>query len=125
MTSFTRADRVAGKLQRVLCELLTTKVKDPRLHLVTVTSVKLSPDLKLAKIYFTTAGGSAKTKDAYKGFETARGYIKRSLAQELGLRYMPDLRFYYDDSFDTSARVNKLLKSLKTNEQDHHTSEGL
>lgn len=120
----SRAERVAGKVQRVLSEILARRVKDPRLYLVTVTTVKMSPDLKLAKIYFSTAGDPEKAKQAQQGFKTARGYIKRTLARELGLRYMPDLRFFYDDTFDTSSRIDELFKSLNVNEPDHTTSEG-
>lgn len=120
----SRAERVAGKVQRVLSEILSRRVKDPRLYLITVTNVKMSPDLKLAKIYFSTAGDSEKAKQAHQGFKTARGYIKRTLARELGLRYMPDLRFFYDDTFDTSSRIDELLKSLNIDGSDHTTSEG-
>lgn len=119
MTTFTRAERVAGKVQRVLSEILTTRVKDPRFEMVTITAVIMTADLKLAKVYFSTAGDMDKAEQARRGFKTARGYIKRALARELGLRYMPDLRFYYDDTFDTSARIDKLLKSLKSDGSDH------
>ncbi len=115
MTLFSRADRVGVQIQRVLSEVLHTRVKDPRLEFVTVTQVQMSADLKLAKIYFSTGGEQGRVEPARKGFAAARGFIKRTLADELELRYMPDLRFYYDDTFDTSNRINALLKSLDVN----------
>ncbi|MFZ7126100.1 MAG: 30S ribosome-binding factor RbfA [Desulfobacterales bacterium] len=121
MTAYSRAERVGGQIQRVLSEVLTRRVKDPRLNLVTVTAVKMSADLKQAKIYFSTGGNKEKAELAHQGFATAHGFIKRELARELGLRYMPDLKYYYDETFDRSSRINELLKSLKTNGSDHHT----
>jgi ribosome-binding factor A len=80
--------------------------------MTTVTGVKMSRDLKLARIYFSIYGGKSKSEAAVLGFERARGFIKRSLAPRLGLRYMPDLKFYYDDSFDYSSHIEQLLKKI-------------
>lgn len=115
MNSFSRADRVGGKIQKTLSDILQKKVSDPRLEMVTITGVKMSRDLRIAKIYFTIAGEGQKGKqDAIDGFKSASGYVKQKLARELGLRYMPALKFFYDDSFDVGARIESLLKSVKT-----------
>ncbi|MEJ2170293.1 MAG: 30S ribosome-binding factor RbfA, partial [Desulfobacterales bacterium] len=92
--------------------LAIKNIRDPRLMMTTITRVKMSPDLKLARIYFSIYGGSSKSEAAAMGFESARGFIKRSLARRLGLRYMPDLKFFYDDSLDYSFRIEKLLKKI-------------
>ena len=114
MIPFSRADRVSGLIQEVLSDLLKKDIHDPRLQMATITSVKMSRDLKLARVYFSIHGGSAKTEAAAKGFESARGFIKRSLARKLGLRYMPDLVFFYDDSFDYGSHIDELLKRITT-----------
>ena len=120
MTSFSRADRVCGLIQEVLSNLLTKDIHDPRLQMATITNVKMSRDLKLARIYFSIYGGSSKAEAAAKGFESARGFIKRSLAPRLGLRYMPDLIFFYDESFDYGSHIDELLKRIMTeNERDN------
>ena len=122
MTPFSRADRVSGLIQEVLSELLKKKIHDPRLAMTTITRVKISRDLKIARIYFTIYGDSQKSEAAEKGFDSARGFIKRSLAGSLGLRYMPDLKFFYDDSFDYGSHIDQLLKKISTdNESDHHS----
>ena len=75
----------------------------------------MSRDLRIAKVYFTTHNSG--DKHAFlESFERAKGFIKRELASELGLRYMPDLRFYYDASIDYGAHINRVLKSLQTND---------
>ena len=122
MTAFSRADRVSGLIQEVLSDLLNKSIHDPRLQMATITRVKMSPDLKLARIYFSIYGDDNKSEAAAKGFESARGFIKRNLARKLGLRYMPDLHFFYDDSFDYSSPIDKLLKKISTNNGPDHQS---
>jgi ribosome-binding factor A len=120
MIPYSRADRVSGLIQEVLSNLLKKDIHDPRLRMVTITNVKMSRDLKLARIYFSIYGGENKTEAAAKGFESARGFIKRSLARRLGLRYMPDLTFFYDESFDYGTHIEELLKSITSeNGQDN------
>ena len=116
MKPFARSERVGGKIQKVLSELLHKSIQDPRLEMVTITGVRMTTDLKIAKIYFSTPKGESDAKRVSEGFKSSRGYIKRILASQLGLRYMPDLQFYYDESFDYGAQIEKLLKSVKSTE---------
>ena len=111
MKPFSRSDRVGGQIQRVLSDLLYKNVGDPRLEGTTITGVKMTRDLRIAKIYFTSPGGKAKSREAEEGFKSAVGYVKRSLASQLGLRYMPALQFYYDESFDYGANIDRLLQT--------------
>ena len=113
MKPFKRADRVSGLIQRTLSEILHKRIKDPRLEMTTITGVKLSSDLKLARIYFTTSGGMKSIEDALEGYKKALGYLKRILARQLGLRYMPEIQFFYDDSFDHGAHIDKVLEAIK------------
>jgi ribosome-binding factor A len=113
MKSFSRSDRVGGHIQRVLSDLLRKDIKDPRLEMVTITDVKLSDDLRKARIYFSTSTPK-NTNRAMEGFKSAHGYVKRVLAKHLGLRYMPNIEFLYDESFDYASHIDKLLKSTKT-----------
>ena len=114
MTSFSRAERVSGLIQETLSDLINKRIHDPRLHMATITRVKMSADLKIARVYFAIYGDDKKSEDAVKGFESARGFIKRNLASKLGLRYMPDLKFFYDDSLDYGSHIDQLLEKIKT-----------
>ena len=114
MMPFSRADRVSGLIQEVLSDLLKKDIHDPRLKMATITNVKMSRDLKLARIYFSIFGDSSKAQAAADGFESARGFIKRSLAGKLSLRYMPDLIFFYDESFDYGSHIDELLRKITT-----------
>lgn len=119
MRSYTRADRIGTRIQTCLSELLRKKISDPRLDMVTVTGVELTPDLREAYIYFTVASGEKAQKDALHGFESASGFIRSSLAKQLGLRYMPRLRFLHDASFDYGSRIDRILKSLNDDDPSH------
>ena len=120
MTGFSRADRVSALIQEILSDLLRTSVHDPRLEMTTITKVRMSRDLKLARIYFAVYGGGDKSEAAGQGFRSARGFIKRCLAGRLGLRYMPDLQFFYDDSFDYGSQIDQLLKKITTDNGSNH-----
>ncbi len=114
MKTFSRADRVSGVIWKSLSDLLQKGIKDPRLSTVTITGVKMTKDLKIAKVYFTTSNEGIEKKKVIEGFKSAIGYVKRILGQKLGLKYMPQLQFYYDESFDYGAKIDKMLKSLNT-----------
>jgi ribosome-binding factor A len=121
MTGFSRADRVGGLIQQLLAELLQKDISDPRLQMATITAVKVTKDLRHARIYFASAGGKEQSEQTAQGFRSAAGFIKRHLGPRLGLRYMPELEFFYDESFDHGARIDQLLKSISSNDHgpDH------
>ncbi|OQY59539.1 MAG: ribosome-binding factor A [Desulfobacteraceae bacterium 4572_88] len=119
MKPFTRADRVGELIRAALSDILRKEIKDPRLEMTVITGVEMSRDLKSARIYFSTSAGDAgRRKAALAGFKSALGYIRRTLARELELRYMPSLRFFYDESFDYGARIDAVLKSV-IDDSDH------
>jgi ribosome-binding factor A len=123
MISFSRADRVGVLIQEVLSDILKKEAADPRLAMATITGVKMSADLRIASIYFTISGGENKVSAAKNAFDRAHGFIKKKLARQLELRYMPELRFFHDGSFDYGSNIEKLLKSVTTeNEKNHRTN---
>ena len=113
MKPFQRSERVGGLLHEVLSDVLRKEIRDPRLERTTITAIKMSGDLKHAKVYFTTSGGPEERDGAMDGFKSAAGYLKKKLAGQLGLRYMPALQFYYDESLDYGAHIDQVLKSLQ------------
>jgi len=114
MKPYSRAERISGKIQHAITELLSKKMQDPRIEMATVSGVKLTPDLRVANVYITVFGDKNRIKEALDGFKNSKGFIKKRIAPKLGLKYMPDLRFYYDDSFDKAAKMDELIKSATT-----------
>jgi ribosome-binding factor A len=124
MKPFPRSDRVSALILKELSALLKMEIQDPRLEMVTITQVKMSADLKNARIYYIGSGPKVNQASVAEGFKKAYGFIKRALAQRLGLRYMPNLKFYYDDSFDYGSRIDKLIEAAKKkDETDNSTPE--
>ncbi|MEJ2101170.1 MAG: 30S ribosome-binding factor RbfA [Desulfobacterales bacterium] len=120
MIPFSRADRIGGLIQKILSDILKKEIKDPRLKMITITGVTVTRDLKLARIYFAAPNSKQKKDAATIGFNSARGYIKRILAQALDLKYMPDIKFYYDESLDYGAHIDELIELTKhKNGSDH------
>jgi len=96
-----------------VAEILQTQLKDPRLPLVTCTRVAVTNDLKSAKLYVSVLGDEAQKTSAMKVLEGATGYVRRLLAQRLGLRTAPEVRFVYDPSIEYGIRLEELLQSEK------------
>ena len=118
MKPFSRSEKVSGLIHKALSEFMQKHVSDPRLERATITGVEMTSDLRIAKIFFTAYGGKTGSEEIAKGFKSARGYVKRHLAGKLGLRYMPEFQFYYDDSLERGSRIDDLLKSVQ---QTHGT----
>ena len=121
MKPYARADRISGMIQVAITDLLRKKMQNPKVEMATITGVKLTADLMIADVYITVFGGKKKIADAMEGFKESKGYIKKSIAPKLGLRFMPELRFFHDDSFDKAAKMDALIKAAS--ESDAKTSE--
>ena len=113
MIHFKRADRVGGQVQKELSDLLQKEIRDPRLDFVTIMRVSITDDLRSARIYFSVAEGEERKLSALAGFKSASGYLRRKLSRRLELRHMPELEFLYDESFDRSTRINKILNGIR------------
>jgi ribosome-binding factor A len=112
MKSFARSGRVGCHIQKVLSDILLKRVKDPRLRTASITSVKMSRDLRVARVYFITSDDKNNIAQTIEGFKSALGYVKYKLAAELGLRYMPELRFFYDESFEYGVHIDKIFNRI-------------
>ncbi|MCA1961733.1 MAG: 30S ribosome-binding factor RbfA [Desulfomonile sp.] len=110
-----RKDRVAGLIREAVSDIIRLKIKDPRVSGVTITEVRMTPDLKSARVYFSSMSDGM--GDLHKkGLEAATGFIRHQLGLELDLRYIPSLAFVYDTSFDNFDRINRILQSLELTE---------
>jgi len=111
MKPYTRADRISGRIQVAITDLLRKKMQNPKVEMATITGVKLTSDLRIADVYIAVFGGRKKVAEAMEGFKESKGFIKKSIAPKLGLKFMPELRFFHDDSFDKAAKMDALIKA--------------
>jgi len=109
---FSRADRVADLIMREVGTFLLTKINDPRIGFATVVKVKVSPDLRLSRIYVSVMGDEQRKREAMMGLVSATGYVQKAMAGKLGLRFTPKVTFYLDESMDYAERINAMLKEL-------------
>ena len=107
---FGRNARVSSQMQKELSFILQREVDDQRLGFVTINEVEVSKDLAVAKIYFTVLNANDQVKrDHVRYLNELAPVIRHQLAKRMRLRHISELRFYYDDSFDTGMRVAELL----------------
>ena len=122
--TFKRADRVADLIKAELSDILLKQIRDPRIGLLTITDVKMSDDLRSAKIYVVQMGKDKLDAELQAGLEKDKGFLKRELGKRLNLRYMPDVFFFYDKSFEYGSRIDRLLMEIhekdKTDNREDH-----
>ena len=106
-----RLERVGQMVQAELARLLLTAVKDPRLRAVTITGVRMSADLRHARVWFRTLDDPPTHEAVQKGLERASGYLRGEVGRALGMRNVPDLRWEWDDTPETARRVEDLLRT--------------
>jgi len=108
---FQRADRVGDLLREIIAELLRRDVGDPRLGSVNLTAVRLTKDLRHAKVYFNLLGDGVEKNQALAGLKSAAGFIRSRVGQQANLRFVPTLEFAYDEFEEEARRIDSLLKS--------------
>lgn len=104
-----RLRRIEAELQRVLAELIAREVKDPRVGNITVTGVRLSPDMGVARVYFTPFASAHAADEVQSGLARAAGFLRGEAGRRLGLRHAPRLEFVLDDTAEKAARLTGLI----------------
>jgi ribosome-binding factor A len=113
MLAGKRAIRVGDVLLKELADLLMRRVRDPRVTGVTLTGIRVSNDLKHAKVYFSLIGDEQAIMEVQEGLESAKGFIRREIGQRMELKYVPDIVFKHDPSLATGERMEKLFQNMK------------
>ena len=106
-----RPRKLGDQIQRELSELLARQLRDPRVGMVTITSVDVSPDFSHAKVFFTILQ-KEKLEDTVHGLRRAAGFLRSQLARRIKLYTTPELRFEYDESVERGDRLSRLIDSV-------------
>jgi len=114
-----RQKKVARLIQETLGEIFLEKIRDPELGLVTITGVKVTPDLKIAKIYISVYQ-KEKREYALEHIESMKGVLRSELAHKVSLKSTPELKFFIDDTFDYIEKIDKIFENIKN---DNHKEE--
>lgn len=119
---FSRSSRVAEQVRRELAELIQLEVKDPRVGLVTLTDVEISPDYAHAKVFFTSLKGESGVSEVLAGLRAASGFLRRELGRRVRIHTLPELHFAYDRSVEQGDRLSRLIDEAVRS--DHDTVSG-
>jgi len=113
-----RSLKVAELLRHELSNVIFEEVKDPGIRLCTITRVVVSPDLKIAKVYLSVLGSAEERNAVMQALNRAKAFIRYATGHRATLRYVPELQFYYDDTLDYVANIEKVLSEIKSNTPD-------
>ncbi|MFI5078411.1 MAG: 30S ribosome-binding factor RbfA [Vicinamibacteria bacterium] len=109
----SRPARIGEEIRQELADLLSREVRDPGIGFVTVTHVKVSADLQVARAYYTTLGDEAARRTTAKALERAKPFLRQRIAARVGLRRAPELAFQYDESIAREERIESLLQEIR------------
>lgn len=109
MANPQRQRRVADQIQRELAEIIRLELKDPRVGLITLTAVEMSPDLTHAKVFFTCLGSDEHREQAEEGLKRAAGFLRSMLGKQIKIHNTPELHFAYDASIENGMRISRLI----------------
>ena len=121
MAQGARPERVADQVRAEITELLARQVKDPGIGFVTITSVRMTADLQLARVYYSCLGDEAARKQTKRALERALPFLRRQIASRLRLRRAPELAFHFDDSLDRQDRIEEILREIHAADQPPDT----
>ena len=112
-----RVNRVGEQMKKEIGDIISRKIKDPRVGFVTVTDVQVTGDLQQAKVYISVLGDEQQREDTLKGLAKAKGFIRTEIGQRIRLRKTPELIFEFDETMAYGNRINSLIHELQRDEQ--------
>ena len=113
-----RPDRVADQIRQELSELLTRgEVHDPGIGFITLTRVQVSPDLQMARVFYTTLGDAKARQETARALERATPFFRRQIGSRLRLRRVPEFEFRFDESVAHQDRIEQILRDLHEEER--------
>jgi ribosome-binding factor A len=120
-----RQARIEGELQRVLAALISREVKDPRVGNVTVTEVKVAPDLSEARVYFVPFGDQHRPPEVLAGLTRAAGFLRGEVGRALSLRHAPRLEFVLDEQIERADQLSQLIdRAVKADHRSDDAESG-
>ena len=108
-----RPEQLAELIREEVMQIVGYELADPRVESVTVTDVRVSQDLRSARVFVTAEGTDAERAEALKALQKAAPFVRRQLGTTLGMRYVPELNFVRDTVEESATRVDQLLSQLE------------
>ncbi|MDX2034137.1 MAG: 30S ribosome-binding factor RbfA [Blastocatellia bacterium] len=108
-----RAQKMGEDLRQLLSGIIAQEIKDPRVGFATITNVKLSPDLRYARVMISVLGDPQEKQETLAALTRAAGFIRRQVGARIRLRYIPEITFAYDDTIEQGDRMMQLIEEIK------------
>ena len=125
MAQGSRPDRVGEQVRQALSELLLRDVRDPGIGFITLSRVKVSPDLQLVRVYYTQIGDDRAKQATVKALERATPFLRRQLADAVRLRRVPELRFQFDAGAEHQERIETILLELQKEREEREREQSM
>jgi len=107
---------VADLIRGEISDIFLRRISDPRVKSLVITDVKVTGDLRLAKVFYVEQGKDVCSPEIEAGLQNVTGFLKRELAKRIKLRYLPEILFIYDKSFAYGSRIDRLLLEINSDE---------
>ena len=120
----TRPSRVGDQLRAEISDLLAREVHDPGIGFLTVTQVTVTPDLQVARVYYTTLGDERARRDTARALGRAMPFLRRQLGSRLRLKRVPLLEFFFDESVERGDRIERILNELSAERDESPAADG-
>jgi ribosome-binding factor A len=112
-----RPNRVGDQLRTEIADLISREVHDPGIGFLTITHVKVTPDLHTARVYYTTLGDAKARKESGRALERARPFLRRQIARRLRLKRVPELEFFFDEAIERGDRIEQILQEISARDE--------
>ncbi|MCX7877466.1 MAG: 30S ribosome-binding factor RbfA [Ignavibacteria bacterium] len=119
-----RTEKVAEEIKHRIAGLISSELEKDEAGLVTVTRVRVSPDLRIAKVYMSFIGNKLSAEECIEKINYRKKQIRMNLSSKIHLRFMPDLFFYHDDTIEYASRINEILKEINKGNDKSEKSAG-
>ncbi len=113
-----RSEKLSELLKEEISKILLREVKDPRIGFVSLTDVKVSGDLRHAKVFVSVYGSEEEKEKTMKGLEKATGFIRKLVGERIKVYHTPEIIFRYDDSIEHGVHISKIIKKIKKDKPD-------
>jgi ribosome-binding factor A len=119
MAQGSRPERVGEEIRHELAELIAREVHDPGIGFLTITRVRMTPDLQSARVYYTTIGDSNARKESGRALGRATPFLRRQIGKRVRLRHVPQLEFFYDESIERQDRIERIMLDIQAERAEH------
>ena len=117
MPEGARPSRVSEEFREILAEEIP-RLKDPRVGFVTVIGVKVTPDLRRARVFYSTLGDDSERRSTAAALRSARGHLRNLIAHQVRMKVLPDLEFEEDETLQSVERIEELLRRVREGSSD-------